>query len=110
HPLFHLAGRLVGERHGDDLRRIDPPLVGEPGDPVGDYAGFPRSGPREHQLRTLAMGDRGDLLRVQLLLEVQRASAHRTGKFRGTTGGWQATMPPQCSTPNLSRAIRVSRI
>ncbi len=61
----HLVGRLVGERQGEDLRGTRPAGRDQPGDPPGDDLGLarPRSGDDEE--RTLAVGDRPSLIRVE---------------------------------------------
>jgi len=47
--LPHLAGRLVGERHGEDARRIHTVVLDEPRDACRENAGFAGARSREHQ-------------------------------------------------------------
>ncbi len=71
HPLAHLARGLVGEGHGGDEAGIDPHLLDQPEDAVGDDPGLARPGAGQDELRPLAVGDGGDLLGVELALELQ---------------------------------------
>ena len=68
--VAHLGRRLVGEGDGDDPRRIDTALGDQPADAVGDDARLARARAGEHELRPVAVGDGGDLLRVEGLREV----------------------------------------
>ena len=77
--LAHLGGRLVGEGDRDDARRIDPPLLDQPADAVGDHPRLAGAGAGEHELGPVAVGDGGDLLRVEGLLEIHVARRLRAG-------------------------------
>jgi hypothetical protein len=69
-PLAHFARRLVGEGHGGDVPGVDAHLFDKPEDAVGDDPGFAGPGAGEDELRPHAVGDGGDLLRVELDLEL----------------------------------------
>ncbi|MCY1448145.1 hypothetical protein D9M71_647980 [compost metagenome] len=47
--LLHLARRLVGEGHRDDVLRADPALLHQVGDLAGDHAGLAGACAGEHQ-------------------------------------------------------------
>src|SRR5712671_3548595 len=64
-PLAQLPGGAVGERHREDLPRLDPADADEIGDPVGQYAGLARPGPGEDQQWPVGRRDGPCLLRVQ---------------------------------------------
>ena len=55
-PLAHLAGRLVGEGHGQDRVGRDP-RAEQVGDPPGDHARLARAGPGEDEEGAVDMGD-----------------------------------------------------
>ena len=61
----HLVGGLVGERQGEDLRRLGPMRGDEPGDPPGDDLGLAGPRPGDHEERSVAVRDRAQLVRVQ---------------------------------------------
>ena len=71
----HLLGRLVGERQGEDLRRTGTAGGNEPGDPAGDDLRLARPGAGHDQQRTLAVGHRSKLIRVEAA--EQRVEADR---------------------------------
>ena len=78
-PLSHLSRRLVRERHGSDPTRVHSALANEPGDPIGDHAGLPGAGPRQHQLGASFVGHGFELLWVQRLFPVDGRRPGRKG-------------------------------
>ena len=56
-PLTHLAGRLVGERDGEDLEWRYALLGDQPGDPVGEDPGLARAGAGHDEEGAGGMGD-----------------------------------------------------
>ncbi len=74
-PGRHLAGRLVGERDREDLRRRGVPLLEQVGDPVGEHPGLarPRAGHDEQRAAVVHHG--GALLRVESFEQCIRAVA-----------------------------------
>jgi hypothetical protein len=86
HALFHLARRLVRERHRQDIRWGDAALD-HMGDPMRDHARLARPGPRENQHRPFQS------LRRQPLLRVQRTQIHhRAREFKNVRGSRQANV------------------
>jgi len=71
--IAHLGRGLVGEGDGDDPGRVDAAFAHQPGDPVGDDAGLPGAGARHDELWPPLVGDRGELLGIELPFEVDRA-------------------------------------
>ena len=61
----HLLGGLVGERQGEDLRRPGPTSGDQPGDPPGDDLRLAGARARHDQQRTVAMGDRPELIGIE---------------------------------------------
>ncbi len=72
HPVPHLAGRLVGERDGEDLTGLDVPMSEQVGDPVGQHPGLARAGPGHDQHWRSGVLDRGPLLRVEPVQQRRR--------------------------------------
>ena len=62
--LAHLVGRLVGERDGEDPRRVHA-LVDEVGDAVREHPGLARPGAGDDQQRPAAVDDGVELVGVQ---------------------------------------------
>ena len=78
--LGHLAGGLVGEGDGEDGVGRDAFLADEPGDAVGDDAGFARSGAGKDEQRTFGGFDRGALFGIQIVEELlQGVESRREG-------------------------------
>ena len=73
----HLLGRLVGERQGQDLRRLRTPRRDEPGDPPGDDLGLAGAGAGDHQQRARAVGDRPELVGIEPAQERFEAGRRR---------------------------------
>ena len=69
--LAHLAGRLVGERQGQDVLRGDA-LPQQVGDPAGDDAGLPRAGAGQDEERAVHVLDGFALGGRQVGQEVHR--------------------------------------
>ena len=65
----HLAGRLVGERDGQDLVRADLAGRQQVGDPAGQHPGLARAGPGHDEQRGTLVRHGLPLLRVQALQE-----------------------------------------
>ena len=72
----HLAGGLVGERHGEDAPRRDALARDEVGDAIRDDARLAAAGAGEDEERALRVGDRGGLRIVELVV------AHRSEDSR----------------------------
>ena len=68
HPLPHLPGRLVGEGDGQDVPGIDPPLLDEVGDPVGQDPGLPGACPGQDEERALRVVYSLPLLFIQCVV------------------------------------------
>ena len=68
-PAGHLAGRLVGERDGQDLAGRDAALGQQVGDPVGEHPGLARARPGHDEQRAALVHDGSALLRVQPVQE-----------------------------------------
>ena len=64
HPLLHLAGRLVGERHAENIRGRYPPLD-HVSDPVGDHPRLAGTGARQNQHGTTNGLDGVTLFRIE---------------------------------------------
>ncbi len=64
-PLLHLAGRLVGEGDRQQLAGVDPPLLNQVGDTVGDHPGLARAGAGQQQQGAFGVANRGKLFLVQ---------------------------------------------
>src|ERR1700754_4648344 len=60
----HLAGRPVGERHGEDAPRIGP-AFDDPRDALDEHAGFPGAGAGEDEEGAFAVVYGGLLLSVE---------------------------------------------
>ena len=70
-PLAHLGGGLVGERDGEDPRRVRA-LVDQVGDAVGEHPRLAGSGTGDDEQRTVAVHDRVELIGVE--------TGHRRGR------------------------------
>ena len=68
-PGRHLAGRLVGERDGEDLVRLDLALGQQVGDPVRQDPRLARARPGHDEQRAALVQDGSTLLRVQPVQE-----------------------------------------
>ena len=64
-PVLHLARRLVGEGHRQDLVRPCPALAQDVGDAGGQHAGLAGAGAGQHQNRSVQRDHRLALLRVE---------------------------------------------
>jgi len=64
---FHLTGGLVGESHSENPIRLTDSFTDQICDLVGDGAGLSASSAGQNQHRTFGMGDREELLLVQLI-------------------------------------------
>ena len=80
--LGHLAGSLVGEGEEQDLAGIDG-VVEQPGDAVGERAGFPGAGAGDDQRAAGRRGDGGGLLGVERGGVVDAAGVRRGGFVEG---------------------------
>ena len=67
--LGHFAGGLVGEGDGEDGVGRDVFLLDEPGDAVGDDAGFARSGAGEDEQRAFGGFNGGALFGIEMVEE-----------------------------------------
>ena len=74
HTFTHLGGGLVGERDGQDLRRLDT-LVDEVGDAMREHARLARAGSGHHEQRAGLVHDRVELVGVEALRERRRPSS-----------------------------------
>jgi hypothetical protein len=70
--LLHLAGRLVGERDGEDLAGLHVPLGDQVRDAVGQHPGLSRPRAGDDEQRTAGVEDRLALLRVQTVEQRRR--------------------------------------
>src|SRR5579872_5811853 len=68
--LGHFSRRLVGEGDGEDGVGGDAALIDQPGDAMGDDAGFARSSAGQNQHRSVDGFDRLALLGVQFVEEM----------------------------------------
>ena len=97
HPLAHFRGGLVGEGQGGDAVRGDAFFLHQPGDAVGDRAGFARAGPGQDELGLLAMGCRGQLFFVQFRRKIDAPphplSLHSTVTLLARLRGWSTSQP-----------------
>lgn len=64
-PLPHFLSGFVGKSDGQDLRRVNPALGDQVGDPVDHGARFPRAGPGDHQGRAEVVEDNASLFVVE---------------------------------------------
>jgi len=71
----HLARRLVRERHGQDLPRLDPQVADQIGDAVREHARLPRAGARQDEQRPFAVCNGRSLLRIE---RVEDRVGHRS--------------------------------
>ncbi len=99
--IAHLGRRLVGEGDGDDPRRIDAPLLDQPADAVGDHPRLAGAGAGEHELRPVAVGDGGDLLRIEGLRRDPSGGDARTTRRIPVRASVTrpARAPAECSRP-----------
>src|SRR5699024_3437152 len=65
HSLPHLAGRLVGKRDRQDIPGVDPAVLDQMGNAVGQHPCLARSGPCQDQKRSLCAEYRFLLLFIQ---------------------------------------------
>jgi hypothetical protein len=65
-PVLHLAGGLVGKRHGEDVPRRDTQLFEQIGYAMREHARFARAGAGEDQTRTVSGLDGGALNIIEL--------------------------------------------
>ncbi len=91
-PVAHLPGGLVGEGDGQHTPRRRVAGGQEVGDPSGQHAGLPRTGPGHHQQRTPPVLHRGALGQGQVVDQLGGADADapavaRRGVGRGIVGG-----------------------
>ncbi len=94
HPAAHLAGRLVGERDGEDALRADAVIGDEARQSGGEHARLARTSAGEHQHRAVDVRD-GCVLR---LVERQVHAASRLmPSGRGAAGSRSA--PPRSPAP-----------
>ena len=66
---LHLRRRLVGEGQREDLGGPCATRGDEPCDPPSDDLGLARAGPGQHKERSIAVGHRSTLLRIQAIEE-----------------------------------------
>jgi hypothetical protein len=76
HPVQHLLGGLVGEGEQEDLAGAHP-LGKQPGDPVGEGAGLPGTGPGQHEERPRRGSHGRELLIVELGPKIDRRNGLR---------------------------------
>jgi hypothetical protein len=84
--VLHLAGRLVGEGDGEDLRRIGPPGRDDMGDAGRQDAGLAGAGAGQDEHRPVECLDRLALLRVQPI-EIAEPAAARLERTRRQAAG-----------------------
>jgi hypothetical protein len=74
HPVLHLLGGLVGERHGKYATRAHSQLTYQVRDPVRQNARLTASRAREYEQRPLAVSDRFLLNGIEIPYEVDSQS------------------------------------
>ena len=75
-PSRHLAGGLVGERHGEQVARREIAATEQPGDPVGDHARLAAAGAGQHEQRTVAGRHGFALGGIQIVEETLHRCCH----------------------------------
>ena len=75
-PPRHLAGRLVGERHREQVARRQITATEQPGDPVGDHARLAAAGAGQHEQRTIAGRHGFALGGIQIVEEALHRCCH----------------------------------
>ena len=78
-PFAHLAGRLVGEGHGQHLAGEGPAGQQDMREAGGQHAGLAGAGAGQHQQRPVDGFDRGALLGVQ----AREVVGHAAGRVEG---------------------------
>ena len=76
----HLVGRLVGEREGQDLRRLGASGGDEPGDPAGDDLGLPRARARHDEQRPVLVCHRAKLVGIEPAQQAVHPVGHRSAR------------------------------
>ncbi len=98
----HLAGRLVGERHGQDLAGSSAALLDQPGDPVREDSGLAAAGAGKDQQRPIARRHRGALRGIERGQDIQVGSGLGDRRWSGGHGRdlsylW-STIGARCAT------------
>ena len=78
-PRLHLAGGLVGESDGEDLRRPGALVVDQMRQPGGQHPGLAGTRARQHQHRAVQRLDRRALVRVEAF-QIRRGRAGALGQ------------------------------
>jgi hypothetical protein len=82
-PRHHFLGGLVGEGHGQDAAGGDLARLQQPGDAGGEHPRLAGAGARQDERIALGQGDRGALLRVQVLQQGHVRMIRGVGISRG---------------------------
>ncbi len=101
----HLLGGLVGERHGEDARRVHAVVLDEMGDAPREDAGLAGAGTRQHEQRTLEMEHRLALGRIQVGERVGGAGLGHQGSHvrRRHPGSITSKVAPRSLGTSVSR-------
>ena len=83
-PLFHFAGRFIGEGHSQNITRTRKARGNQMRDAGGQNTGFARAGPRQHQNRPVGDFDRAALFGVEVL---------QIGRLSGDLGARTLSQP-----------------
>ena len=110
--VAHLVGGLVGERDGQDPRRVHA-LVDQVGDAVGQDPGLARAGPGDDEQRPAAVDDGVELVGVETVdrrpVRSWSSAAGTAGMARHPTDGVRARPGRARSADDDDRAVGVGQ-